>query len=405
MKKYALLLLCALFLLAGTVYAQDRMIIFFKDGKTQAIDLETIQRVEYQATAARASLPLIQNLTDRAFTASSFWANDLAGHGPPNARMGRTHTVSNWSAGSNVPNQWLQVDLGVSSIIRAIGTKGRSRDWDQWVTSYRLSYSDDAVNWRTYQQNGADVTFPGNSDRNTEVRHNLPAEITARYLRFHPLTWHGHITMRVEAYGTPVASVTAATAGIPVTIYWHMADTADLYLNGVALRRYEPAFRSRGDEAPLPAFSAATTLKNGDVFTVGGRRGGSFGFMLIAVDAANRVVFKTDAENWRVYLPGERGDWYLPAVAASSPQTPVVVQPNPWHPQRELNSKYGNIAASIWGAPSERFSYLTAVVQLAGHPPLTENRPPGTGGGLTGKDVLPHPPPPFVPVSRGRQLQ
>ncbi len=210
------------FLIAGVVYAQDQMIIFFKDGKTQSIDLQKIQKIEYQATpvassqTARVSLPLIHHLPNSAFSASSFWRNDMAGHGPPNARMGSTATVSNWSAGDNNPNQWIQVDLGLSYLLRAIGTRGRSRDLDQWVTSYRLSTSIDGVNWQVYQQNGIDVIFRGNSDRETEVRHTLPYEVTARYLRFLPATWHGHITMRIEAYGTQVGIEQAATPSLPL---------------------------------------------------------------------------------------------------------------------------------------------------------------------------------------------
>lgn len=150
--------------------------------------------------------------------------------------------------------------------------------------------------------------------------------------------------------------------GVPVTLYWHMADDADVYLNGTPLRRYEPSFKTRGDEAPRPAFSASATLKSGDVFTVGGRRGGSYGFMLIAVDGANRVVFKTEQKSWHVYKPGDRADWYLPKVAASAPKAPVTVQPDPWYPQKELNKKYANVALSIWGSPSETFCYLTATV-------------------------------------------
>ena len=106
------------------------------------------------------------------------------------------------------------------------------------------------------------------------------------------------------------------------------------------------------------------TLKDGDVFTVGGRRGGSCGLMLIAVDSSGRVVFKTDQQSWRVYIPGERSDWYQPGVASSSPKSPVTVQPDPWYPQKELNKKFNNIALSIWGVPSETFSYLTATVSL-----------------------------------------
>jgi hypothetical protein len=154
------------------------------------------------------------------------------------------------------------------------------------------------------------------------------------------------------------------SSGVPVTLYWHMADDADVYLNGSPLKDYQPSFKTRGDEAPRPAFSASATLKKGDVFTVGGRRGGSYGFMLIAVDTANRVVFKTDQKSWNVYKPGDRPDWYLPKVVASSPKVPVTVQPNPWYPQKELNSKYANTALSIWGSPAETFCYLTATVSL-----------------------------------------
>ena len=117
--------------------------------------------------------------------------------------------------------------------------------------------------------------------------------------------------------------------GTPVTIYWHMADDADVYLNGRPLRNYEPSFKSRGDEAPMPAFKASAVIRNGDVFTVGGRRGGSYGFMLIAADSSGRIVFKTDPDAWRVYTPGNRTDWYQPDAAGFSPSAPVTVQPDP----------------------------------------------------------------------------
>ena len=77
-----------------------------------------------------------------------------------------------------------------------------------------------------------------------------------------------------------------------------------------------------------------------------------------------RVVFKTDQQSWKVYVPGERNDWYQPGVAKSSPKVPVTVQPNPWYPQNDLNKKYGNSALSIWGTPAETFCYLTATVSF-----------------------------------------
>jgi hypothetical protein len=152
--------------------------------------------------------------------------------------------------------------------------------------------------------------------------------------------------------------------GIEVTVYWHMADDADVYLNGMPLRRYEPSFKTRPDEAPQPAFSAPAIIQDGDIFTVGGRRGGSYGFMLIAVDSSGRILFKTDQQSWKVYEPGEDPDWFNPAVARASKNLPVTIQPDPWYPQKELNSKHGNKAFSIWSTPSERFAYLFGVVGL-----------------------------------------
>ncbi|MBN1829525.1 MAG: discoidin domain-containing protein [Deltaproteobacteria bacterium] len=147
------------------------------------------------------SAALVNDLPESAFSSSSTWGNDNRGHGPSNSRFGITTNLSNWSAAANNGNQWLQVDLGGLRRIRAIATKGRHANAAQWVTSYRLSYSADGSQWLPYRRNGDIVTFPGNTDGNTEVRHDLPAEISARYIRFLPVAWYGHITMRIEAYG------------------------------------------------------------------------------------------------------------------------------------------------------------------------------------------------------------
>ncbi|MFH1985189.1 MAG: IPT/TIG domain-containing protein [Pseudomonadota bacterium] len=149
--------------------------------------------------------------------------------------------------------------------------------------------------------------------------------------------------------------------GISVTVYWHMADDADVYLNGKPLRSYDPSFKTRSDEAPQPAFSATAIIGDGDIFTVGGRRGGSYGFMLIAVDSSDNVVFMTDQQSWKVYEPGDRADWYTPQAAESSQSREVTVQPDPWFPQKALNSKYGNKALAIWSEPAKPVAYLYGI--------------------------------------------
>lgn len=182
--------------------------------------------------------------------------------------------------------------------------------------------------------------------------------------------------------GGDIDSTTPAGArDTAVTVYWHMADDADVYLNGKPLRQYDPSFKTRPDEAPKPAFTASTILRDGDVFTVGGRRGGSFGLMLIAVDAAGKIVFQTDQQSWKVYEPGDRADWYSPQVAMASPTRPVTVQPDPWYPQKELNAKHGSKAFSIWSDPANTFAYLYGIVvgDRKKADQASDTTPPGKG--------------------------
>lgn len=91
-------------------------------------------------------------ILDSQITASSEWNSN---HGPSNARLnfqaggGRTGA---WSSKTNDVNQWLQVDLGQKTRVTGIRTQGRS-DFDQWVTSFTVSYSDDGVNFTPYNPN------------------------------------------------------------------------------------------------------------------------------------------------------------------------------------------------------------------------------------------------------------
>ena len=43
--------------------------------------------------------------------------------------------------------------------------------------------------------------FKANFDRYTVVTHVLYPPIIARYIRIHPTTWYGHISLRVDFYG------------------------------------------------------------------------------------------------------------------------------------------------------------------------------------------------------------
>jgi len=45
--------------------------------------------------------------------------------------------------------------------------------------------------------------FGGNSDRNTARYHYLSSPFVARYIRFHPVEWHKHVSMRAGLIGCP----------------------------------------------------------------------------------------------------------------------------------------------------------------------------------------------------------
>ena len=62
--------------------------------------------------------------------------------------------AGSWSARSNDVNQWLQIDLGSRHTeVARVATQGRN-DYPQWVSKYKLQYSDDGVNFQYYGEQG-----------------------------------------------------------------------------------------------------------------------------------------------------------------------------------------------------------------------------------------------------------
>ena len=68
---------------------------------------------------------------------------------------GRLNGATAWAAGQNDQNQWIQVDLGEQKIVTKIATQGRN-DYDQWVTSYGVSYSLNGQIFNQYQVHSID---------------------------------------------------------------------------------------------------------------------------------------------------------------------------------------------------------------------------------------------------------
>lgn len=94
-------------------------------------------------------------ITDEQITASSEWDVDEA------AFHGRLHFQETaiqgggWGAGENDSNQWLQVDLGsLHTKVTSVATQGRNGSFDEWVTKYKLQYSNNGVSFTYYREPG-----------------------------------------------------------------------------------------------------------------------------------------------------------------------------------------------------------------------------------------------------------
>ena len=147
----------------------------------------------------------------------------------------------------------------------------------------------------------------------------------------------------------------------PAIVYWLMADDMDIYHNGKPLREYKPSFRTRPDEARKKSpYSANIELRYGDTFTIGGRRGGSYGGTVIVVDQNNKLLWYSNTVDWRVYEPAEPERWWLPEVAMRSEQGPVRIAKSFGH-QATMRSNYDNIPQPIWGSPSKRFVFMVGI--------------------------------------------
>ena len=92
-------------------------------------------------------------ISDKQIKASSQWDSN---HAPFQGRLcfQRIFEGGSWSAHKNDLHQWLQVDLGSQyTKVTRVATQGRNA-YSQWVTKYRLTYSDDGVNFQYYREQG-----------------------------------------------------------------------------------------------------------------------------------------------------------------------------------------------------------------------------------------------------------
>ena len=84
-------------------------------------------------------------------SASTEWDFD---HSANIGRLFKTFRAGAWAAGINDGNQWIQLDLGGRRIkVTRVATQGRYNN-GQSVTTYKLQYSENTVNFYFYKEQG-----------------------------------------------------------------------------------------------------------------------------------------------------------------------------------------------------------------------------------------------------------
>ncbi|XP_062991292.1 probable carboxypeptidase X1 [Elgaria multicarinata webbii] len=112
-----------------------------------------------------------------------------------------------WCAGYQDKKQWLEIDARRMTRFTGVITQGLNSIWTyDWVTSYKIQFSNDTHSWQPCKNGSEEATFPGNKDPETPALSLLPVPVVARYIRINPQTWfeNGTICLRAEILGCTV---------------------------------------------------------------------------------------------------------------------------------------------------------------------------------------------------------
>ena len=92
-------------------------------------------------------------IPDSRITASS--ASQYVKHLLP--RFGRLNNPDiAWCSKKQQPGEWLKIDLARKMIVTKIATQGRPDYGSLWVTSYKISFSQDDHAWEVYKEHGVE---------------------------------------------------------------------------------------------------------------------------------------------------------------------------------------------------------------------------------------------------------
>ena len=96
-------------------------------------------------------------IPDAQISASSQWDANHAAHQGRLRFKARPWKPGSWTPRKDDPHPWLQIDLGSQYIkVKRVATQGRNSNnrWYEWVTRYKMQYSNDEVNFQYYKERG-----------------------------------------------------------------------------------------------------------------------------------------------------------------------------------------------------------------------------------------------------------
>ena len=95
-------------------------------------------------------------IPDSSFSATSAYTSDYL---PKYGRLNGPHLGWCAKTKNNMPNEYLQIDLGVVYWVCGVATHGR-RKAGEWTTKYKISLSMNNITWNIYQWHGSDKVGP-----------------------------------------------------------------------------------------------------------------------------------------------------------------------------------------------------------------------------------------------------
>ena len=88
----------------------------------------------------------------------------------------------------------MSIDAGEAREVYGVVTQGRAQGY-QWVISYKVEVYLSG-SWVPVTNEAGAITFTGNTDMQTQVWQRFSSPVTTQYVKFIPLSWNWHMSMR-----------------------------------------------------------------------------------------------------------------------------------------------------------------------------------------------------------------